>query len=82
MTNQIMQKEVSLIPPTIPKEKVVYDEAMLKLAVEAREAGISGVSYEDFRKQREAEEAGCIEKLAELREELKDVMEENKHLGR
>jgi hypothetical protein len=55
------------------KEKIIYEAAMMKLAAEAQEAGIKGVTYEDFRRRREEAEQRNVEQLETLRKELDAV---------
>ena len=57
----------------MPKEKVIYDQAMMILSVEAEQAGIKGMSYSEFRKRREEQELQSVEQFDALRKELKEI---------
>jgi hypothetical protein len=63
----------------MPKEKIIYDQAMMNLAVEAEQAGIKGMSYEEFRKKRISFEQDSVEKLETLRQELESLKAVNLH---
>ena len=52
---------------------------MMNLAVEAEQAGIKGMSYEEFRKKRISFEQDSVEKLETLRQELESLKAVNLH---
>ena len=60
------------------KEKIIYNQAILALSAEAQAAGIKGMSYEDFRARREAQEQQSVEKLESLQKELHELSQTKK----